>query len=177
VKDARSFEASVLPLLDSAFNLSRWLLRDDASAEDAVQEAVLRAMRYFRNLRGDDARGWFLGIVRNVCFTYLEERAGRKEVAGHEEDALEAFHHAAGLTAEDPTASLLQQNNDRAHIDAALRSLTPPLREVLVLREMEGMEYAQIAKVASIPVGTVMSRLSRARARMKELLTLSGARE
>ena len=176
MKDARSFEAAVLPLLDGAFNLARWLLRDDASAEDAVQEAVLRAMRYFANLRGDDARAWFLGIVRNVCFTYLDERAGWREVSGNEEDALEAFQHAAGLTAEDPTARL-QQNNDRAHIDAALRSLTPPLREVLVLRELEGMEYAQIAKVASIPVGTVMSRLSRARARMKELLTLSGARE
>ena len=174
--NTRSFENTICPLLDSGFNLARWLLRDDASAEDAVQESVLRALRYFGKLRGDDARAWFLGIVRNVCFTHLHERADRPEVAGQEEDALESFQYAAGLSAAQPDAAL-QQRDERAHINAAIRALPPALREVLVLRELEGLDYEQLAQVAGIPIGTVMSRLSRARARMKQLLTLSGARE
>lgn len=172
---ARNFEHTICPLLDSGFNLARWLLRDDASAEDAVQESVLRALRYFDKLRSDDATAWFLGIVRNVCFTHLRQRAGRPELAGQEEDALEAFQYAAGLSAPAPDAAL-QQRHERTHIDAAIRALPPTLREVLVLRELEGLDYEQLAQVAGIPIGTVMSRLSRARARMKELLTLSGAR-
>ena len=99
-----------------------------------------------------------------------------KEVAGQEEDALEAYQYSAGQTQAEPSFAL-QQSHQRDHINAALRTLTPPLREVLVLREIEGLEYEQIAKIASIPMGTVMSRLSRARARMRELLTLSGACE
>lgn len=174
--DPRNFEGMVLPLLDSGFNLARWLLRDDASAEDAVQESVLRALRYFDKLKGDDARAWFLGIVRNVCFTHLKERAGWKEVSGQDEDALDAFQFSAGQSQGEPSFAL-QQNMERQHINAALRALTPALREVLVLRELEGLEYEQIAKVAAIPIGTVMSRLSRSRSRMRELLTLSGARD
>lgn len=173
---ATSFETLVLPLLDGAFNLARWLLRDDASAEDAVQEAVLRALRYFDKLQGDDARAWFLGIVRNVCFTQLKKRAEWRELGGQDEDVLEAFQVAAGLTQAEPSIAL-QQSHERQHIHAALMALTPALREVLVLRELEGLEYEQIAKITSIPIGTVMSRLSRARLRMRELLTLSGARE
>lgn len=176
MNSTRNFETIILPLLDSAYNLARWLLRDDTSAEDAVQEAALKALRYFDKLKGDDARAWFLAIVRNVCFTHLKERAGWKEIAGHEDDTLEAFQFTSGLTGVEPSA-VLQQNHDRHHINAALRALSPPLREVMVLRELEGLEYEQIAKVASIPLGTVMSRLYRARTRMKELLTLSGARE
>lgn len=173
---ARSFEVTILPLLDSAFNLARWLLRDDSSAEDAVQEAVLRALRYFDKLGTEDARPWFLGIVRNVCFTQLQERAGRREVAGQDEEALEAFQFSAGQTQAEPGLAL-QQSLQRHHINAAIGALAPALREVLVLRELEGLEYAQIARIAAIPVGTVMSRLSRARARMRELLILCGARE
>lgn len=172
----RNFEATVLPLLDSAFNLARWLLHDDAGAEDAVQEAVLRALRYFEKLNRDDARAWFLGIVRNVCFTHLKERLGRKEVHEQDEDTLDALSFSAGYAQDEPSVAL-QQNIDRHNINAALRALTPALREVLVLRELEGLDYEQIAKVASIPIGTVMSRLSRARSRMRELLILSGARE
>ena len=176
MKAIRSFEAAVLPQLDSGYNLARWLLHDDASAEDAVQESVLRALRYFDKLQGDDARALFLGIVRNVCFTQLKERTGRKEVSGMDEEALEALQFASGQTQAEPSAAL-QQTMERQHINAALRALTPALREVLVLREMEGLEYAQIALVASVPIGTVMSRLSRARASMRELLTQSGVRK
>ncbi|WP_342620108.1 sigma-70 family RNA polymerase sigma factor [Rhodoferax sp. GW822-FHT02A01] len=176
MKLARNFEATILPLLDSGFNLARWLLRNDANAEDAVQEAVLRAMKYFDKLKGDDARAWFLGIVRNVCFTHLNERKDWREVSGQDESALEELQYTAGLTQDEPSVAL-HQSYQRQHINAALSALVPALREVLVLRELEGLEYEQIARIASIPVGTVMSRLSRARARMRELLTLSGARE
>ncbi len=173
---SRDFEAKILPLLDSGFNLARWLLREEASAEDAVQEAVLRALRYFDKLKGDDARAWFLSIVRNVCFTYLKDRAGLKEVSGQDDDALDALQLAAGRTQDEPDVAL-QHSMQRHHINEAIKALTPALREVLVLRELEGLEYEQIAQVTAVPIGTVMSRLFRARARMRELLTLSGARE
>jgi RNA polymerase sigma-70 factor (ECF subfamily) len=176
LNNSRDFEGKILPLLDSGFNLARWLLREEAIAEDAVQEAVLRALRYFDKLRGDDARAWFLSIVRNVCFTYLKERSDLKEVSGQDEDALEAMQFAAGRTQDDPGVAL-QQSMERHHINEALKALTPSLREVLVLRELEGLAYEQIAQVTAVPIGTVMSRLSRARMRMRELLTLSGARE
>ena len=171
---ARDFEAAVLPCLDSAYNLARWLLRDDAEAEDVVQEAALRALRYFASLRDGPARPWFLAIVRNLCFTHLEERRGRREHTGYEDDALEDLQHDAGLAAPDP-ARTLQGRRDGARIDAAIRALAPPLREVVVLRELEGLDYADIARVAGIPIGTVMSRLSRARGRLRELLQPAGA--
>ena len=163
----------MLPCLDAGYNLARWLLRDEAAAEDVVQESVLRALRYFAALKGSDARPWFLGIVRNACFTHLADRRGRPEQSGFEDQALEAFQQHAGLAAPDP-AQEVQKGRDRLRIDAAIRMLTPPLREVIVLREIEGLEYAEIALIAAIPMGTVMSRLSRARSRLKELLSHSG---
>ena len=173
--DQRRFETAVLPCLDAAFNLARWLLRDDSAAEDVVQEAALRAWRYLGSLRGDDARPWFLGIVRNACFTYLEERTRRVEKSGFEEDALEALQIGAGLSATGPEEAAAALR-DQALIDAALRALPPLLREVIVLRELEGLDYAEIAMIAAIPIGTVMSRLSRARERLRDALTKAGAR-
>jgi RNA polymerase sigma-70 factor (ECF subfamily) len=171
--DARGFEALVLPCLDAGFNLARWLLRDEAAAEDVVQEASLRALRYFHSLRGQEAKPWFLGIVRNACFTHLEERRGRGAQTGFEEDALERLQWDAGLTAPDASHGV-EQSRTQAMVDAAIRALSPPLREVIVLRELEGMDYAQIAQVAGVPIGTVMSRLSRARERLKALLVQAG---
>ena len=173
---ARSFEALVLPCLDSAYNLARWLLRDDAEAEDVVQEAALRGLRYFASLRDGPARPWFLAIVRNLCFTHLEERRARREQSGYEDEMLESLQHDAGLRVPDP-AGALDGRRERARIDAAVRALAPPLREVIVLRELEGLDYAEIAQVASIPIGTVMSRLSRARGRLRELLQQAGIGE
>ena len=173
---ARSFEATVLPLLDSAYNLARWLLRDNTRAEDAVQEAVLRAMRYFDKLRGDEARAWFLAIVRNVCFTQLQNRTDAQELLGYADDALEAFQWSAGLAADEPAVAM-QQSREHTAINAALRDLPAPLREVVVLREFEDLSYEEIARITSLPLGTVMSRLSRARARMKIFLTTAGVRE
>jgi RNA polymerase sigma factor (sigma-70 family) len=169
VSDTPAFEAAVLPWLDAGYNLARWLLRDEAAAEDAVQEAALRAYRYLHALRGADARPWFLGIVRNTCFTYLQQRSGRPERSGYDDDTLESLQLDAGMTAPDPGAAL-DRSRARVRIDTAIGALTPALREVIVLREIEGLAYAEIAQVAAIPIGTVMSRLARARSSLRALL-------
>ena len=168
----QTFETLVLPHLDAAYNLARWLLRDPSAAEDAVQEASLRAFRYIDSLRGDDARAWLLGIVRNTCFTVLERRRSGPEVVEFDESEFEAALHSAGHGGSDP-AALLEQRKLRALIDAAIRALSPALREVIVLREFEDLDYAQIAQIAAVPVGTVMSRLSRAREKLRSVLSQS----
>ena len=177
MRDARSFERLVLSHLDSAYNLARWLLRDEASAEDVVQESALRAWRYIGSLRGDQAKAWFLGIVRNACFTHLARVRDAAEDTGLDDDAFDALcevaHAAAAAPAADP-AQALDRWRERALIDAAIRNLPPGLREVIVLREFEDMAYADIAQVASLPIGTVMSRLSRARQRLKAALVSAG---
>jgi len=164
------FEALVLPHLDAAFNLARWLLRDATAAEDAVQDAALRAFRYIDSLRGDDARGWLLGIVRNTCFSALERGRGDREMVEFDEAGFDAALSEIGRATDDPTAAL-EQRRTRTLIDAAIRALSPPLREVIVLREFEELEYAEIARIASVPIGTVMSRLARARERMRAALS------
>lgn len=164
------FEARVLPHLDAAYNLARWLLRSEQAAEDAVQEASMRAFRYLDTLRGDDARPWLLGIVRNTCFTMLERvRSGPQQVE-FDDAEFEAALGEAQRSDSDPVAQL-QQRRARAQIDAAIRALSPPLREVIVLRELEDLEYAQIAKIIAAPIGTVMSRLSRAREKLRAALS------
>ena len=167
--DARSFDSLVLPHLSAGYNLARWLLRDDASAEDAVQEAALRAFRYFESLRGDDARNWFLGIVRNTCFTHLGRSSSAMEQTGLEDAEIEFLQVASGEVSPDP-AQTFNRERECTRVNAAIRALPPPLREVIVLRELEDLDYADIAKVAGIPIGTVMSRLSRARARLRVAL-------
>ena len=171
---ARSFEAVVMPLLDSAYQLARWLLRDDASAEDAVQEAALRAFRHFKGVRGDDARPWFLAIVRNVCFTQLALRKDRQDQTGLEDYELEALQLEAGISAAGPEGAA-QRSRNKILVDCALRALPPILREVIVLRELEDMAYDAIATIVGIPIGTVMSRLSRARQQLKAILAKAGA--
>jgi RNA polymerase sigma factor (sigma-70 family) len=167
------FEAAVLPWLDAGYNLARWLLHDESAADDAVQEAALRAIRYFDAFNGGDARPWFLGIVRNTCFDVLRARSGRHELAGFDDDALGELQHAAGLSAPDLFTGL-NRERERVLVNAAIRALSPPLREVIVLRELEELDYAQIAEIASIPIGTVMSRLSRAREKLRVALTEAG---
>ncbi len=167
-RSARDFDTLVLPHLGAGYNLARWLLRDESHAEDAVQDAALRALRYFHALKGDDARAWFLGIVRNTCMDHLRHRGARAE-DGLEDDAMEAAQLAVGQVAADP-ATDLERAHERAWVNAAVRALPAAMREVIVLREMEGLDYAQIAAIAGIPLGTVMSRLARARTRLRELL-------
>jgi RNA polymerase sigma-70 factor (ECF subfamily) len=173
VGDTREFERLVLPWLDAGYNLARWLLRDEACAQDALQDAAVKAFRHIGGLRGDDARPWFLKIVRNACFTQLG-KAGADALTGLEEEALEQLQLAQGRTAPDP-ADILIRRHDKARVNAAIQALSPLHKEVIVLRELEELDYGEIAQIAGVPVGTVMSRLSRARARLRALLQASGA--
>ena len=156
------FEQAVLPHLDAAYNLARWLLRDTHDAEDILQQACLSAFKAFDRFRGNDARVWLMTIVRNACFTHLRSRrGGPKELL---DDLL-----PAPMTQSDPQLALLHRL-DREALAAAVEALPAIFREAFVLREMEGLSYQEIADVAGVPVGTVMSRLSRARERLAESL-------
>jgi RNA polymerase sigma-70 factor (ECF subfamily) len=165
VAKASDFEAMVLPHLHAAYNLARWLVRDEHAAEDVVQSAFLRAFRYFDAMRGDDARPWLLGIVRNNCYTWLEEQRLLPEVELDEQlaETLPASPDGIGQSPE----AALDHKRIRQQVDAAIAALPPPFREVVVLRELEDLSYADIARIAGVPIGTVMSRLARARAQLK----------
>ena len=158
------FEAQVLPHLDAAYRYARWLGGPPGDADDVVQEAVLRAFRGFDGLRGD-AKAWLLTIVRNCHATAAKQRLRRGFVPlpdEHEPDA------AAALTAPAPGPEAIAIGEDEGRsLERLLRSLPDPHREVLVLREIEEMDYRQIAAVTNVPIGTVMSRLARARAALK----------
>ncbi len=172
----RQFETATLAHLDAAYNLARWLLRDEHQAHDVVQEAYLRAFRFFDTLRGQDAKPWLLGIVRNECFTWMRQHAYQQ----HEVEWDEA-QEAAGLpedggTGLDPEALLLQKH-EVARVNACLAKVPALFREVLILRELEDMSYDSIARVVGIPQGTVMSRLSRGRAMLKAQLTAADLQE
>jgi RNA polymerase sigma-70 factor, ECF subfamily len=162
----RAFETTVLAHLDAAYNLARWLTRSHDDAEDVVQEACLRAFRYYRGFHGENARTWLLAIVRNTCFTWLRNNRYRREVPLFEDDQYEDETESGGMGGEspgnDPETTLIR-NADRALLNRLIGELPLPFREVLVLRELEDLSYKDIAEVAAVPIGTVMSRLSRAR--------------
>jgi RNA polymerase sigma-70 factor (ECF subfamily) len=164
---ARSFEEVVLPHMDAAFNYARWLTKNDADAEDVVQDAYVRALRFFSSLRGEDARAWLLTIVRNTWFGRFPRRAGRGVATVADEDA----DHRADVSL-DPEGQMIQQQTV-AQVRHALEALPTDFREVLVLRELEGLSYKEIADVVGIPLGTVMSRLARARERLAGVLATS----
>ncbi len=166
-EDWRRFERLALPHLDAAYNLARWLTRNDDDAQDVVQEAVVRAMRYLHGLRGDGARAWLLQIVRHTCYSWLKVNRPAERVLF--DDADQAWQELAGPANEEPPA-IAMHKADKVQIDAAIASLPVPFREVLVLRELEDLSYIDIARIAEIPVGTVMSRLSRARGLMRAAL-------
>lgn len=170
IDPARSFETAAMPHLPAAYNLARWLLRDDQNAEDVVQEAYLRAFRFFRDVQGDDIRPWLLGIVRNACFDWMRQHRHLDHQLEFDElrdtDAGSAFPES-GTT--DPVA-MLERRGQSERVNRAIDALAPMFREVIVLRELEEMSYEDIAHVTGIPVGTVMSRLSRARALLRGLL-------
>ena len=158
------FEQAVVPHLDAAYNLARWLTRRDHDAEDVVQEATLRAYRSFDRFRGGDGRAWLLAIVRNTCYTWLEKNRAREPVTAFDEEK----HSGPGGT-EAPDSGLLR-DEERQRLGRALEELPPEFREVIVLRELEGLSYKEIAAVAGVPLGTVMSRLARGRQRLQECL-------
>ena len=170
--DTRHFEAATLPHLAAAYNLARWLLRDDQQAHDVVQEAYLRAFRFFDGLRGTDARPWLLGIVRNACHDWMRQNRRLADQLEFDElrDSQYAAPGAAAPAAGADPAALWEQRTQRTRVNAAIASLVPAFREVVVLRELEEMSYEEIALVAGIPIGTVMSRLSRARALLRTAL-------
>ena len=168
----RRFETAALPHLDAAYNLARWLLRDEHNAQDVVQEAYLRGFRFFDSFRGGDARPWLLGIVRNTCYTWLRNSGQEPEHVEFDEER-DSGRNASASTmpmAEYNPETLLLQKHERARLDKAIEELSPVFREVVVLRELEDLSYEEIAEVAAIPLGTVMSRLARARAMLRSAL-------
>jgi len=160
-----SFETAVLPHVDAAYNLARWLTRNDADAEDVVQEAYLRAFRFFGGFHGDDGRAWLLGIVRNTSYTWMQQNRSAQLNTPLDDEL-----HEVRSDDLNPEAQLLQKA-DAEMLRQAVEELPLEFREVLVLRELEEMSYKQIAVVADLPLGTVMSRLARARKRLQQILT------
>jgi RNA polymerase sigma-70 factor (ECF subfamily) len=152
----KRFEQTVLTHLDAAYNLARWITRNDHDAQDVVQEAVLRAYRFFDGLRGE-ARPWLLSIVRNSCMTWLHVNRPA-ELAGFDEQAVELL----AIDGDSPEVLALR-NCDRRMLNEAVAALPAHFREVLVLRELEDLAYKDIARIAAVPIGTVMSRLARGR--------------
>ena len=158
MSERERFEAQVLPHVDAAYNLARWLTRNDHDAEDVLQDAMLRAYRFFGGLRGD-ARPWLLAIVRNACWSWLQANRPA-ELAVVDE-----------LEADTPgPEAILARELDRRAVNEAIAALPVPFREALVLRELEDLSYKDIARIAGVPIGTVMSRLARARRLLMETL-------
>ena len=169
------FENDVLPHLDAAYNLARWLTCNDQDAEDVVQEACLRAFRFFGSFRGGDARNWLLTIVRNTCYSQVQKNRPQKLVTTFDEEIHSEDNHSTN------PETLLLRSRDSQLLRQALEKLPINFREVLVLRELEGLSYREIAEVLNIPLGTVMSSVSRAREKLRRslasLLSKGAARE
>ena len=171
-RDRMKFEERIAPHLDAAYNLARWLLRSEQDAEDAVQDAVLRALKYGAALQDGDARPWLLGIVRNTCFTALARHKGAPAQVDFDDELYAAEIGAATADDRSNPEVLVGRERQRRMVNAAIAALSPTLREVIVLREFEDLAYADMAAVMGVPVGTVMSRLSRAREKLKQALTV-----
>jgi RNA polymerase sigma factor (sigma-70 family) len=159
-----NFEETVLPHLGAAYNLARWLTRNEADAEDVVQEAYLRAFRHFGSFHGGDGRPWLLAIVRNTCYTWMQHNRAREVQTTFDEEV-----HTLREDHLNPETLLLKEAENES-LRQALEELPAEFREAIVLRELEGLSYKQIADVAEIPLGTVMSRLARARKRLQQIL-------
>jgi RNA polymerase sigma-70 factor (ECF subfamily) len=146
--------------MDAAFNLARWLLRNDADAQDAVQDAYLRAYKAFPRFRGGDGKAWLMTILRNVCFTMLKKARSHEPAEPFDEE----IHQEAGQA---EVREALRQNANAETLKSALEKLPVDYREIIVLHDLEGLQYKEIAATVGIPIGTVMSRLARARARLR----------
>jgi RNA polymerase sigma factor (sigma-70 family) len=165
----RTFEDVVVPHLDAAFNYARWLTRNDADAEDVVQDAVVRAFRFFSSVRTDNARSWLFTIVRRAWYARLAKPDNR--IPSTEYDELTDRRSDEVLRMDEP----LIRREQAERVRRAVEQLPVDFREVIVLRELEGLSYKEIATIVNIPIGTVMSRLSRARERLIPLLDAVGA--
>ena len=170
--DAARFAEMALPHLDAAYNLARWLTRDTSDASDVVQEAMLRALRFFGSYRGGSGKSWLLTIVRNTAIDWMRtNRPAQIAVKSGDDDPLENIADGG----EDPEAALIRLG-DRQQLDRLIAALPAEFRECLVLRELEELSYKEIAAVTGVPIGTVMSRLARARQLMQRALTRENAR-
>jgi RNA polymerase sigma factor (sigma-70 family) len=158
------FEQNVIPHLNAAYNLARWLTGNGHDAEDLVQEAYLRAFRSFDTFQGQDGRAWLLAVVRNTCFTWLRKKGGQPTLEFDEQ-----MHSAADQTPD--AESILINQAAIGSLNDCLEALPVEFREVIVMRELEELSYKEISGVVRVPIGTVMSRLARARKRLQECLT------
>src|SRR5436305_7916850 len=165
-QDVASFEEALLPHLDAAHNLARWLLRNEQDAQDVVQEAYLRAFKSFSGFHGSNGRAWLLTIVRNTSYTLLKKNRAVDFTTPFDEEI-----HVTGHESASP-ATILEHSEDAELIKEAMDALPAEFREILVLRHQEGLSYKEIADIAQIPLGTVMSRLARARDKLKEYLAV-----
>jgi len=156
------FEQAILPHLDAAYNLARWLTRNEHDAEDVVQEAYLRAFKFFSGFHGADGRAWLLTIVRHTCYSWLDRNRGHELVGDFDAEVSEIESPGPN-----PEAILLESANQHL-VRQALEALPVEFREVIILRELEGLSYKEIADLADLPIGTVMSRLARARKRLQQ---------
>jgi len=158
------FEQTVLPHLDAAYNLARWLAGNDHDAQDVAQEASLRAFRFFGNFRGENARAWLLTIVRNTFYTWLRKNRPPEKTVAIDDETLDIEDVSANAATAGP------QFADAEAVRRAIAELPVEFREVVILREMEGLSYKEIADLAELPIGTVMSRLARARKLLQKRL-------
>jgi RNA polymerase sigma-70 factor (ECF subfamily) len=156
----------LLSHLDAAYNLARWLTRNATDAEDVVQEAYLRALKHFRSFHGSDSRPWLLAIVRNTFYTWRQRNRASEQGIPFDEELHSSLDH------QNPEVQLLQKADNQL-VRQAIEELPAEFREVIVLRELEGLSYKQISNVTEIPVGTVMSRLARGRKRLEQRLSQS----
>ena len=156
------FEACVMPHLDAAYNLARWLTRNEHDAQDVVQDAFVRALKFFGGFRGGNSRSWLLTIVRNTCYSWLEKNRKHEIVTAFDEDL-----HAIEDNTHNPEILALR-DADRQAVRQAVEKLPLEFREVIILRELEEMSYKEIAEIEGVPIGTVMSRLARARKMLQQ---------
>jgi RNA polymerase sigma-70 factor (ECF subfamily) len=159
-----SFESVMLPHLDAAYNLARWLTRNEADAQDVVQDAYLRALRFYDSFAGGNGRGWLLAIVRNTCYSWMRRNRPSEPLLAFDEN-----EHLAESGGADPETDLLLRAR-RECLEGCIGELPVPLREIIVMREFEGMSYREVADAIEAPVGTVMSRLARARKRLEQCI-------
>jgi RNA polymerase sigma factor (sigma-70 family) len=159
------FEQTILPHIDAAYNLARWLINDGQDAEDIVQESFLRAYKYFRSFQGGNSRSWLLAIVRNTCYNWLHQNQAQGQTMVELDDEMTGDEMDMGNPEQ-----FLQIKADHQLVSSALEKLPVEYRELIVLRELEELSYKEIALITRIPLGTVMSRLARARQHLKERL-------
>jgi RNA polymerase sigma factor (sigma-70 family) len=163
------FENQMLPLMPEAYNLARWIMKNEPDARDVVQDAYLKAFRYFESFHGDSGRAWLLRIVRNVCYDALRVRDSQRNIVSLDEETV------AEVPDSKPGPNVLAiQNSTKLRIREALEALPLEFKTVIILREFDGLSYKEISDIAGVPVGTVMSRLSRARRQLAALLQEGG---